>query len=321
MNDFKIPNLQIQEVAENVLLIHQIKSSALFTCCDGLLILPKQGRNKQTIILDLNVEPENIKIIYERFSPISDYVCSHTHLDHSAHVYAWEELGVEIYAPFPEYDHLLGHEILLEKFGFLKYLSLDTGKSFVEYNGYKKCRRVKPFQPGSTLQFEKFVVNTLHLSGHSFGHVGFFLPKEKIFHISCLGFDQPKPGIDSFGPWYGFETNSLEQYEEDIRSAEEYFLDKARFLTSSHSYIIKHPDITPFQYMRRKIRENQKKVDEAVDLIENLPDNEDELVNMLLELDLFFPKRKMRGFLFDIYTLWESWFIRNHLRRNERITY
>ena len=42
----QIDNLEIWKVTEDILLIHQKKVPFLFSCCDGLLILPKEGRNK-----------------------------------------------------------------------------------------------------------------------------------------------------------------------------------------------------------------------------------------------------------------------------------
>ena len=82
-----------------------------------------------------------------------------------------------------------------------------------------------------------------------------------MLHISCLGFDKPKPKIDGFGPWYGFRNTSIQQYLEDITLAESLYLKDAEYLTSSHSYIVKSPDTHPFEYMRVKIKENQQKVD------------------------------------------------------------
>ena len=131
----------------------------------------------------------------------------------------------------------------------------------------------------------------------------------------CLGFDQPEPGIEGFGPWYGFKDCSIEQYLDDIDQAETLFLEKAKFLTSSHGYIVKNPDKTPFEYMRRKIKEHQNLVNMALIKSELSPDLE-ESVNILLEQDLFFPKRKMKAFLKKIYTFWEYWIIKKHLQRS-----
>jgi len=317
MSFSRIDNLNLNHLTDEIILCHQIKASAPFTCCDGLIIKPKKGQNNSTIILDLNLEPDYIRQIYKIFEPVSDYVCSHTHLDHSAHVHVWEELGVKIHVPAQENDHLLNHKILLEKFGFLEGVSLSTGEKFIKFNGYKECKHVHPFQPGDVLIFDNLKVKTIHFPGHSFGHVGFYLQEPKILHISCLGFDQPKPNIDGFGPWYGFKHNSITQYLDDIDNAESIFENSGKILTSSHSYVIKKPDKTPFDYMRRKIKENQEKVDNALNSLNIHPISVDEAVNELLKLDLFFPKHKMQGFLFEIYTLWESWFIKNHIKRSK----
>jgi len=313
----KINNLIITRLTNEIFLCHQLKASAPFTCCDGLIIRPKKGQNSNTIILDLNLEPKYIRQIDKIYGPVSDYVCSHTHLDHSAHVHVWESLNVKIHVPLQEYEHLLDHKILLERFGFLEGLSLSTGKKFIDLNGYNECKQVHPFQPGSILDLDDLLVKTIHFPGHSFGHVGFYLQEPMLLHMSCLGFDQPNPNIDGFGPWYGFEHNSITQYLEDIDKAEKIFENNGNILTSSHSFVINKPSKVPFEYMRRKIEENQEKVDNALKCLGKNHFSEDEKVKELLKLDLFFPKHKMRGFLLEIYTLWELWFIKNHIKRSK----
>ena len=311
----KFKNLEITEITENILLVHQIKSSAMFTRCDGLILLPNEGRNKDTVILDLNLEPNYVKEIYDRYSPVSDYVCTHTHLDHSAHVYVWEELGVKIHAPIKEYENLHDLQTFIDKFSFLEYVSPESAKMFADAMGFHPCKNVSLLEPGTTLKFDNLEVETILFSGHSPGHIGFFIPSDKVLHISCLGFDQPKPGIDGFGPWYGFKPNVISQYFDDIAKAEKIFMERARLLTSSHSYIVKHPDPTPFEYMRNKIEHNQIIVDQAIKSLKTLIDT-DGIIKDLLELDLFFPKKKMKGFMKDIYTLWEHWIIEKHVARS-----
>ncbi|MFX0030533.1 MAG: hypothetical protein ACFE8B_15080, partial [Candidatus Hermodarchaeota archaeon] len=148
-------------------------------------------------------------------------------------------------------------------------------------------------------------------------HVGFFLPDEKVFHISCLGFDKPKPEMEGFGPWYGFKEASISQYIKDINKAEKFFVQNAKFLTSSHSYIVENPDLSPFDYMREKINTNQNKIDEVLNSINTLYLSEDEVVEKLLRMDIFFPKKKLKGVVFDIYRFWESWIIKKHLNRSK----
>jgi len=315
----KIDNLELSKVKEDILLAHQKKPPYYFSCCDGLIILPKKGRNTKTVILDLNIEPALIKQINHLYGPISNYVCTHGHMDHIAHVYQWETLGVNIHAPIPEHKFLLDLYNFYEGFGFNNVMDFSVIKKFGELNGYQKCNHVNPFNPGDILEFEDFIIETIPLLGHSKGHIGFLLPREKIVHISCLGFDQRKPGEDGFGPWYGFAECSINQYLEDIDLAESIFLERADFLTSSHSYIVKSPDITPFTYMREKIGSNQTIVDQAIMSLK--PSNKAEIsIDDLLELDIFFPKKKMKGSMLEIYRYWESGIISKHIERSKYLT-
>jgi len=307
--------LTLSNVTRDILLVHQNKPPFYFSCCDGLLILPKQGRNSKTIVLDLNIEPEYAQAINKKYGPISDYVNTHGHMDHIAHVHAWEQLGITIHAPFPESNNLMNLRYFYETFGWKEGVDFSVIEKFGEINKYQECNNVQVFKPGDTLQFEHLKCKTINFKGHSQSHIGLLLPTEKVFHISCLGFDQMSPKKDSFGPWYGFKQCSIEQYLEDITWAEEIFLKKAKFLTSSHGYIVKNPDTTPFEYMREKIRKNQELVDRGLKTI-NLKLEFEEKIKQLLEMDLIFPKRKMKGFLEDIYRFWEKGFIEKHVKRS-----
>ena len=311
----KIDNLEIIKVTEDVLLIHQKKPPYYFSCCDGLIILPKKGRTTLTIVLDLNIEPNLINQINDFYGPISFYVCTHGHMDHMAHVHHWETLGAKIYAPIPEHKYLLDLYNFYEGFGFSDVMDFSLIKKFGELNGYQKCNHVNPFNPGDILEFGDFIIETIPLIGHSKAHVGFLLPRERIVHISCLGFDQHEPGEDGFGPWYGFEGCSISQYLKDIDLTESIFLERADFLTSSHSYIVKSPDIIPFTYMREKIAKNQIIVDKAI--LSLKPSKNEFSIDDFLKLDLFFPKKKMKGFLLDIYNFWESGIISKHIERSK----
>jgi len=312
----KIDNLELSKVTEDILFVHQTKPPYYFSCCDGLIILPKKGRNTKTIILDLNIEPKLINQINDLYGPISNYVCTHGHMDHMAHIHQWESLGAVIHAPIPEHTYLLDLDNFYKGFGFYEVMDFSAIKKFGELNGYQKCDNVNPFKPGDLLQFEEFIIETLPFSGHSKAHIGLFLLKERIIHISCLGFDQRNPGEDGFGPWYGFVECSIDQYLKDIDLAESIFLEKTDFLTSSHSYIVKSPDITPFTYMREKIASNQTIVDQAIMSLK--PSNKSEItIDDLLELDIFFPKKKMKGFLLEIYNYWESGIISKHIERSK----
>jgi glyoxylase-like metal-dependent hydrolase (beta-lactamase superfamily II) len=315
----KIENLQIRKVTEDVLLLHQIKPPSVFSCCDGLLILPKEGRNQNAIILDANIEPELVDEINTLYGPIKHYLCTHGHMDHIAHVHAWEQIGATIHAPSPEATYLIDLYNFYEGYGFNESLGYSTIEKFGKLNKFQNCNKISSFEPGDVLKFEGFEVETIPFTGHSKSHIGLLLKEEKILHVSCLGFDQSKPDMDGFGPWYGFRECSITQYIKDIDMAEMIYRN-IEYLTSSHSYIAKNPDMRPFEYMRRKIKENQQKVDIGLMNIKSTP-NFEEKVKILLKLDIFFPKKKMRGFLREIYTHWESWIITKHLQQSKLLKY
>lgn len=315
-----IDNLRVNKVSNDILLIHQIKPPFYFSCCDGLLVLPKKGRNENTIALDLNVEPNLIQKIDGLFGPVSDYICTHGHMDHIAHVHAWEKLGTRIHAPNPEAKNLMNLHNFYKCYAWDEMIEFSLIEKFAELNKYHECKKVHMFEPGDKLKFEEFEFETIPLTGHSISHVGFYIPTEQILHVSCMGFDQPKPGSDGFGPWYGFKQCSISQYLEDIKKSEIMFLKGAKFLTSSHAYIVKNPDITPFDYMRVKISDNQQKVDKALMNIKTTQ-NFEEKIQLLLKKDIFFPKRKMKKFLRKIYSVWEYWLLVKHVQRSKLLKF
>jgi hypothetical protein len=137
-----------------------------------------------------------------------------------------------------------------------------------------------------------------------------------ILHLSCLGFDKQSHETDGFGPWYGFKQCDLQQYIKDITYSKNFFQEKCKLLTTSHSYLIKSKDLTPFTYMLGKIKENHQKIKINLENLNNKSlflDNKEVIIKRLLEKDIFFPKKNMKAFLKKIYSLWEYWIIRHHL--------
>jgi glyoxylase-like metal-dependent hydrolase (beta-lactamase superfamily II) len=311
-----LDNLQINQLSESILLIHQIKFSSQFSCSDGLLILPRENRNTKTIAIDLNIEPDYIHAVHEKYGPISDYVNTHAHMDHAAHVYVWEQLGATIHAPDPEAYYLTNLYQFYKGYGWDEKHDFSLVEQFAKLNKFQECKNIKSFDPGDALIFENFTLVTISFKGHSKSHVGFLFPDERILHLSCLGFDQRGPGMDGFGPWYGFRESSIVQYLKDIDHAESLYREKADILTSAHAHIVRDPDTDVFNYMRKKIHSRQKTVDQALQALSPQLGIEDK-VSKLLEIDLFFPKHRIIGFLKDIYTFWESWIIRHHVERSE----
>jgi len=312
MAQIDLKNLQIKEVSNNILLVKQINPPFYFSCSDGLILLPEKERNQNLIVLDLNIEPKYVDLIIEKYGKPSYYINTHGHMDHIAHVHEWEKYGAQILGPKGEIENLLNLNYFYRCYEFSEGVSFSSIEKFAKVNGYNHCQNISSFQPGEVLELEDLELQTIPLTGHSKSQVGFLLKEDKIFHISCMGFDISKPDDNGFGPWYGFKQCSIEQYIKDIDLAEKLYKEKADCLTSSHSYIVKKPDLLPFIYMRDKIKQNQLIVENALKQIDTNLCLEDK-VQELLKMDLFFPKMKMNGFLKEIYTFWEYWIIKNSL--------
>lgn len=306
-------NLRIEPVANDIFLIRQRDPPFQFSCSDGLLIMSQEGRNSENIVLDANIEPRYVKEIITQFGPVSHYINTHGHLDHIAHVHAWESEGAKILAPEIEGKNLLHPHNFFKCYSFDDCLDYSTIQKFTDLGKYKACQEFQPYSPGDVIKIDNLNITTIPFTGHSISHVGFFLEQYGLLHISCLGFDKSTPEGNGFGPWYGFKHCSIAQYYEDIDKAETLYLDNCQYLTSSHSYIIKEPTSMPFEYMREKISANRQKINFSIDKHYLSDLSIDKCAKKLLEYDLFFPKRKMKGFLKRIYRFWEFWILKNHI--------
>ncbi|UYP47718.1 hypothetical protein NEF87_004003 [Candidatus Lokiarchaeum ossiferum] len=316
-----LENLEITQLTPEVFFIHQIKASSYFTRSDGILLLPSISKNKTPVILDLNLEPKEIMLVYDTFNLSQyskiDYIISHGHMDHIANVYKWEELGATIHCPDEHKEKLVDVTHFYGDYGFYKGVKKKIVEKFAPMMGYHECKNLpQTFKSGNTLVFDLLKIETISLYGHSVGHVGFFLPDIQLLHISCVGFDlqDPKELNRGFGPWYGFDECNLDIYQADITKLEKKFMEEAKIMTSSHSYIVYKKNSFPFDYMRKKIENNQKKVDDAIRTLHIDQLSQKEQLQLLLDQDIFFPKAKMISPLREIFTYWEKGIIKHHLK-------
>ena len=73
--------------------------------------------------------------------------------------------------------------------------------------------------------------------------------------------------------------------------------------------------MTPFIYMREKIEKNQSIIDQAIVSLK-LKNKSEVSLKDFLDMDLFFPKKKMDKFRYDLYSFWESGIISKHIERS-----
>ena len=68
--------------------------------------------------------------------------------------------------------------------------------------------------------------------------------------------------------------------------------------------------------MREKIEKNQIIIDQAIVSLK-LENKSEVSLEVFLNLDLFFPKKKMDKFRYEIYNYWESGIISKHIERSK----
>lgn len=315
--------LTITPLDEETFHISQQKSSKRFSTCNGILYLPQTTDDPTAMIIDLNLEPKYIEEVIQSFHlkqnyPTWNYYVSHTHMDHIANVWKWEELGARIHISelYPA-DFLCDPNNYLQRYNFIEKVGRENGFKFVRNNGFQSCKhkahQFKQLLPTSTS--EKSLIIPIPLNGHGRGHTGFYLPKNRILHLSCLGFDLREPGAHGFGPWYGLPDCSLGIYWQNIKDMEEFARDiiENPIITSAHGYVIHGYEELPFQYMRQKILDRHHQIREISAQNHLDPKNEEEWISRLLEEDLIYPKKKMHGWLRDLFSYWESGHLRLHL--------
>ncbi len=286
-------------------------------------------------------------------------IMTHCHLDHSSHVHQFVEIfGGTVYAPAPEVPVILDHDGFFDVYQIREIESFPNLWDSYHHIKYELLQfdtvpegKVSPYQPGTIFNFDTIKIETIPLPSHSIGHVGFFItiPNQeiRIFHSSCLGLDQlsvnsvNKSPKDGFGPWYGFKSSKIDSYLKDIDKSEQIFKD-GDILTSSHGIIYYKSRFvmneihgktdfvrefnssdkfeSPFDYMRRKIAERERRILNALELMGLEPEDilnvleSEEVMNKLLDMDLIFSKYRIPSKQLAAYKFWERQLIINHLK-------
>jgi len=273
----------------------------------GLLIEAGISGN---ILIDCNFPKQLMRRFLKSLNNRVDYYfVTHFHMDHTAHVHLIEEwTKAAILMPKQEIHCIKDLNNLIEFAGIGAAGLAEHWKEF----GYKilkfrECKSVESFTPGTKFTFGDISIQTLHLPGHSPGHTGFIISssshKEKILHVADIG-------LDSFGPWYGFENIcSLSAYFESIQKVENLLQD-CDFLVSSHTDVFTNNFETSVNQMRLKIMEREN-------LIYNTIKNHKNPISIdqINALDLIFSKNKFSTPQKELYQFWERGFLQHHLAR------
>ncbi|MBD3214768.1 MAG: hypothetical protein GF311_19310, partial [Candidatus Lokiarchaeota archaeon] len=140
---------------------------------NSLIVKNQEGPD---ILIDTNYPFDDIDQLYSRVDAPAKLLCSHGHLDHTAHAfYHLKKYETPIFCPIQEQDYLTNFERLLDIVGFKKlHLASKYRMMTREYMKYSECEEVSTFSPGKdNFQTDHYMIESIHVPGHSPGHTAF----------------------------------------------------------------------------------------------------------------------------------------------------
>lgn len=244
-----------QKLIENVYLI--TPEDKFSWICNGILIV--DANDGQNVLIDCNLKRRDFKALFKEFNgDFKTYYISHVHLDHVNNVHYFEKLVPEarIYCPIPEHEYMLDIQKFIETNGAQQYgVGEPLKKAFFTIMRFKELKRVEGFKPDASFSFDNVMVKTIHLPGHSPGHVAFSIESKESGNRKVLF--AADTGLDDFGAFYGFKYNSIAQISKDVRLLEQIYLNDNYVLTSGHGDVFFSKNQEIFQNILNKIEERE----------------------------------------------------------------
>jgi glyoxylase-like metal-dependent hydrolase (beta-lactamase superfamily II) len=270
---------------------------------NSLIIEDHEGPD---ILIDSNYPFDDIDQLYSRIDAPAKLLCSHGHLDHTAHAfYHLNKYKTQIVCPIQEKDYLTNFEHLLDIIGFKK-LNLDSKYRMMtkEYMKFSECEEVSTFSPGKdNFQTNHYKIESIHIPGHSPGHTAFSIQSfnnksTPILFVSDIGSH----------PYYGDLNSNLTEYRNSIDKLEKIYLSKNYFLIPAHGnyYLEREDDF--FERIRQKINKNKKKI------LASLKRDAFLSIKELVEMRILTPPERIFQPIKDLYYLWDGGMILNHMR-------
>ena len=308
-----IDSVHLLPVTEDLIFVQYSGPLTPFNAAEGLLVLPKTGRNRTAIALDVNIPPAAVAALNDALGPFSDYICTSGRPAHITGLYAWEQTGAAVHAPKPEFEGIIDLKKAFKGLGFNERMKFSQFRNAMDSLGYRPPQSVVPYRPGNIFRFDNLVVGTMPFKGSSSSHVGLMLVNERIFHIGTLGCDNERPVCGGMGPVCGYRGCDVPKYGRDIDFLKTVFLEHADYLTGTGTSLTERPDITPFEYMTSKLEGAHNIILEAYNEVRRKQKSPKKQLGALLERELLFPRGAVPDVQRGLYESLEYWTIRNHL--------
>lgn len=232
-------------------------NGARFPYSNSLLL-----EGEETILIDTGLGPDGLREIEP--GRVDTVILTHYHLDHTH--------GTELFSRARVWAHALDAPAISRQADFIAFTGYDrvdekTRATMLQY-GYRERAVQRELQDGEDIDPGGLPVVTLHLPGHTPGHLGFWFEKEGILYSSDID-------ATPFGPWYGNRRADIDEF---IASIDRILNFKPRLLATSHSEVLSGEEITEKLLLyRRKFQERddfllaalargEKRVDDLLNL-------------------------------------------------------
>ncbi|TFG00695.1 MAG: MBL fold metallo-hydrolase [Promethearchaeota archaeon] len=289
-----------KELIDGICLVKE--DSSRVNILNSLVIEPKNHAN---ILIDTNYPFDDIDNLYSEIGKVEFLLFSHGHLDHTAHAfYHQKKYKTPIYIPVQESEYITNIETLSDKIGF-KMLNLEDKYLMMikKYMKFDLCNNVNSYNPGEdNFQSRNFIINTIHIPGHSPGHTAFSIKSKDedskaILYVSDIGSH----------PYYGDLSSNLTEYRKSIDKLEKIYLNGEYILIPAHGTYYLDKDKDFFNRIRDKIDSNEMKI------IDSLNSHNYKSIKEIVEQRILTSADKIFEPIKELYYIWDGGMILNHL--------
>ena len=235
----------LENITENIIHVAG-KNKGFFPFSNSIVILTPDG---DATLIDTGCGIEILKDLKKRFK-ISRVINSHTHPDHSAGNWLFDNDGVSISVPREGFETAGNMQLLSERLAEPGPLA-DFWREWVSKTmNFKNAKVDNWFDAHSTIEIGSTILEPIHTPGHTVDHYCFYESKERIL----FAFDYD---LTSFGPWYGHRESDIGQFKNSIKSIMK--LDIEVFV-SGHKGIITDDIKAQLEKYLSKFDDNENKI-------------------------------------------------------------